>query len=301
MNKVAADAPKPSAAHICAVVVAYYPDLAFESRLARLLPQVACLVVVDNTPEPITLSEELRSEWPDGRLHCISNAENRGIAAALNQGLAYALAEGYAWLLTLDQDTTCYPDMVIALGDAYAACPLAPAIVGSNYFDPSNQRCRVPPNEGEPWLEQKTVITSGSLVNSSVASALHGLRGDYFIDQVDHEFCLRARAHGYSVVITRKPVMEHSVGESGGMRLPVLGRIPKHSPLRRYYVVRNSLWTIREYASREPVWCMKRLVRLMAGCLLTLFNGEEWRQVWAAQMRGGIDGWQVKIPELDNL
>lgn len=295
VNMVGTSAPNPSVTNVCAVVVAYHPDAAFEARLRRILPQVVCLVVVDNTPEPITLSQEMRSIW-ERRLHCISNADNKGIAMALNQGLAYAAALGYPWLLTLDQDTTCYPDMVATLSETYADCPLALAILGSNYFDPSNQKCKVPLSSGKLWLEQKTVITSGCLVNVAVACALHGLREDYFIDQVDHEFCLRVRAHGYRVAITCKPTMIHRVGEAGGVWLPVLGHLPRHSPLRRYYIVRNSLWTIRAYALREPVWCFKRLLRVLAGCLLAPFTAEVRREVWAAQWRGWVAGWRERGP-----
>ena len=35
---------------VCAIVVAYYPDTGFNSRLESILPQVDALVVVDNTP-----------------------------------------------------------------------------------------------------------------------------------------------------------------------------------------------------------------------------------------------------------
>ncbi|MHB9100825.1 MAG: hypothetical protein ACYC2E_04865, partial [Sulfuricella sp.] len=37
--------PTPSAANVCAVVVAYFPDEDFEARLQTILPQVARLVV----------------------------------------------------------------------------------------------------------------------------------------------------------------------------------------------------------------------------------------------------------------
>ncbi len=92
-----------------------------------------------------------------------------------------------------------------------------------------------------------------------------GFREDYFIDQVDHEFCLRARAHGHQVVISRKPVMAHSVGESGGVWMPWLGVLPNHPPVRKYYIARNTVVTVKAYWRREPQWCLRRLARLLLG------------------------------------
>ena len=259
--------PAPSTENICAVVVAYFPDEDFEARLQTILPQVARLVVVDNTPDAISLSPDIIAAWGE-RLHYIANHANRGVASALNQGLEYASQQGYPWVLTLDQDTQCYPDMMATLIQVHEACEPKAAVIGGNYFDSQNHQLKVPAGGETEYLEQKTVITSGSLVDAGVARTVGGFREDYFIDQVDHEFCLRLRAHGYRVVISRKPVMNHSVGENGGIWLPLLGRLPKHSPLRKYYVARNSLVTIAAYWRREPSWCLRRAVRLFLGLLL---------------------------------
>lgn len=258
--------PTPSAMNVCAVVVAYFPDEGFEARLQTILPQVAKLVVVDNTPDAISLSPDIIAAWEE-RLHCIANHTNKGVAAALNQGIEHALQQGYCWVLTLDQDTQCYPNMVTILGGVYEDCIPRPAVIGSNYLDPRSHKPKVSP-QGNKCLEQKTVITSGSLVNAGVAREVGGFREDYFIDQVDHEFCLRVRAHGYQVVISRKPVMAHSVGRPGGARLPLLGILPNHPPLRKYYIARNTVVTVAEYWLREPDWCLRRSVRLVLGLLL---------------------------------
>lgn len=264
----AAGMPLEAAAEtVCAVVVAYFPDEGFAERLQDILPQVDVLVVVDNTPA------QGRTQWyavQDGeeRIHVIENRRNAGIAAALNQGLEYALQTGCKWLLTLDQDTRSYPDMVTTLLRVQETCGPEAAVIGGNYFDPQSDQLKVPADGEAECLEQKTVITSGSLVDAGLAQAAGGFREDYFIDQVDHEFCLRMRANGHRVVISRKPVMEHSVGERGGVRLPVLGTLPNHPPLRKYYIARNTVATVAKYWWREPAWCLRRLARLLLGLLL---------------------------------
>ncbi len=250
----------------CAVVVAFFPDDGFEERLRVLLPQVGMLVVVDNTPEGSCAQRLKGLEENRKCVHVIENRSNVGVAAALNQGLERALQLGYEWVLTLDQDTQCYPDMVQTLARVCAACEPPPAVIGGNYLDSRDGRLRVPAGRAEEFLEQKTVITSGSLVDANLARAIGGFREDYFIDQLDHEFCLRVRAHGRRVVISRKPVMMHSVGGSDGPRIPFLGIVlPSHPPLRKYYITRNSIVTVADYWRQEPEWCMRRLVRLLLG------------------------------------
>lgn len=255
--------PAPSTKNVCAVVVAYFPDVNFEARLQTILPQVARLVVVDNTPDAIFLSPDIIAAWGE-RLHCIGNVTNKGVATALNQGLQYAFQQGYPWVLTLDQDTNCYPNMVAILGKVYENCSPKPALIGSNYLDPRNHKPKVPP-QGNECLEQKTVITSGSLVNVKIALSIGGFREDYFIDQVDHEFCLRLRTQGCRVVISREPVMAHSVGGPGGVDVPFLGILPNHPPLRKYYIARNTVVTISTYWRQEPEWCLRRFARLILG------------------------------------
>lgn len=255
--------PAPSTENTCAVVIAYFPDEGFETRLKTILPQVARLVIVDNTPDAISLSPEIITAWGE-RLHCIANHANRGVASALNQGLEYALQQGYPWALTLDQDTQCYPNMVPILGKVYEDCSPRPALIGSNYWDTRSHKPKVSP-QGKACLEQKTVITSGSLINVQIGLLIGGFREDYFIDQVDHEFCLRLRSHGARVVISRESVMTHSVGRPGGVEVPFLGILPNHPPLRKYYIARNTVVTISAYWRQEPEWCLRRLVRLILG------------------------------------
>jgi rhamnosyltransferase len=253
---------------VCAVVVAYYPGTDFQNSLDNILPQVDALVVVDNTSDG-TFKKALEVQLAEvNGIHFVANPTNLGVAVALNQGLNKALQIGCDWLLTLDQDSQCYPDMVQTLLSVKAACVPQPAVIGGNYLDPRNKKTRVPLGTVGEFFDQKTVITSGCLVEVNSAQNIGGFREDYFIDQLDHEFCLRVRAHGGRVVISRKPVMEHSVGETDGAWLPLLGYLPNHSAPRKYYVARNSLVTIARYWRTEPDWCLRRLIRLTLGFFL---------------------------------
>nr|WP_315488777.1 glycosyltransferase [uncultured Rhodoferax sp.] len=274
--------------------MAYYPDETFEARLQAILPQLRRLVIVDNTPDPVSLSKSFCASWGD-RLHCISNAENKGIAAAMNQGLKYALDHSHPWILTLDQDSYCYPNMVDILCGAVADCSPLPAVMGSNYVDLQNEGAKVSVNGRQKWLERKTVITSGCLVDSEVALKVGGFREDFFIDQVDHEFCLRLRSYGYRVVMSTQPTMAHTVGQTGGARLPFLGILPNHPPLRKYYIARNSIVTVATYWRSEPDWCIRRLVKLFLGLIeMATLEKQRVRKVHAF-FKGLADGLHVRM------
>jgi rhamnosyltransferase len=274
------------------VVVAFYPDPGFEGRLQEVLGQVGGMVVIDNTPSAGRKRTLMMTSDDSKQLHVVENEVNLGLGTALNQGLEYALRQGFEWILTLDQDTTCQRDMVQTLIQAYAACHPRPAVIGTNYFDPvNNNRTKVPVISTEAFLERKTVITSGCLVDAAFARAIGGFREDYFIDQLDHEFCLRARFHGGLVVISRKPGMAHNVGGPDGSRVPIIGLVlPEHPPLRKYYIARNTVVLVSDYFNREPAWCLLRIMRLLLGAVsMTLLEKDGLRKLQAFTL-GVADG-----------
>ena len=255
---------------IGALVVSYFPDQNFFRRVEVIASQVDLLIIADNTPESEQSSPSPQS-YPEHirpRLEHILNGKNLGLATALNQGLRVAARHNCSWLLTLDQDSLCFPDAIPTLIRVRDLCNPKPMVIGGNYIDRHNNKPKIRTNSVNEWLEQTTVITSGSLINVAFALKIGGFRDDYFIDQVDHEFCLRTRAHGGKVVISRKPVMEHGVGTSDGAFVPFLGRLPGHSATRKYYIARNSLVTIATYWRTEFNWSMRRAVRLALGLIL---------------------------------
>lgn len=261
---------------VCAVVVTYKPDGGILPRLHGVAVQVEHLIIVDNSGSEATARLPEDHLLPENSI-VVRNPDNRGIAAGLNQGLQLAAARNCSWLLTLDQDSECRNDMVRTLCSVVQHVRPLPAVIGGNYFDPKRRRHEVEPNS-QPGAhqERKTVITSGCLVQVALARAIGGFREDYFIDQVDHEFCLRVRSRGRRVAISRRPVMTHSVGDGSGLRLPLIGqRFPAHSNTRRYYIVRNSLVTIASFWRREPIWCLKRSIRLLFGIVGLVLIGPE--------------------------
>jgi rhamnosyltransferase len=213
---------KSGSARVCAVVVTYHPDPA---RLAEVLghieAQVDHTVVIDNT------------------------RFNRGLAAAQNDGIALARAGGATHVLLLDQDSVPQPGMtgrLLAALRRLQARGVRVACVGP--------RLRCYGSDCRARAECDVLISSGSLIPMAVLDEVGGMEEAFFIDQVDTEWCLRARALGYRVFGVREALLDHRPGES--MSWVWLGswrRLIRHPPFRYYTIFRNTLVLCRrQYA-----------------------------------------------------
>jgi rhamnosyltransferase len=285
----------PVAATICAVMVTYHPDVHLFRRVEKVTQQVAQMVIVDNG-SPRSCTKQFGIIADKLPIHLILNASNEGIARALNTGVRWAASQDYQWVLTLDQDTTVVPDMIDALADVFRRYPVPDrlAVIGSNYRHKVNGRVwcdDVIGSNAFPGREMKTVLTSGSLISLAAFRTIGGFREDFFIDCVDHEYCLHARAHGFHVVMTSKPIMEHGIGHLTEHRLlwKKVG-VSNHSPGRQYFMTRNTLILAREYVRKEPRWVFGYLWAWVKS-IAVIFLFEEQRVAKLRNiMRGFVDG-----------
>jgi rhamnosyltransferase len=251
----------PSSHIICAVIVTYFPDAQVVDRLKRITSQVAQTVVVDNGSSASCL-EKIKEFSKRSAIHLVLNKSNEGLASALNAGVRWAIEQGYPWVLTLDQDTLIEPNIVELFAQAFRWYPCREkiAVIGSNYRDKTTGKVLwdVAAANESPAIEIPAVLTSGSAVSSSAFQAIGGFRDDFFIDCVDFEYCLRARAKGFHVLMTSKPAMEHGIGHRTQHRLfwRTFGT-SNHSPVRQYFVARNTLILVRDYLRKETPWIHK--------------------------------------------
>jgi rhamnosyltransferase len=284
----------PRTAAICGVVVTYQPDVEFRSRIQRLMAQVAQIVVIDNGSSEECV-QQLGGLENNGDIHLILNNRNEGVARALNQGVDWATKQGFGWILTMDQDSLVNDSMVKSLCAVWYAFPDQKklALIGSNYTASArgplflaasgdNARC---------WVEVKTTITSGSLIPLSAFRLIGPFREELFIDFVDFEYCLRARSKGFRVVMTRKPLMEHSIGNSTTHQLPwKTTNTSNHSPIRRYFMTRNQLALAREYLWSEPRWTLSMLYRHLKAIMLMCFFEKDVPRKLRFTALGMLDG-----------
>jgi rhamnosyltransferase len=253
---------------VCAVAVTYHPDADLPQRFSRILRQVGRLVIVDNGSgeAETTMLQEFAAN-PSVTL--MLQFANLGIASALNTGIYQATTLGFKWVLLLDQDSCIDDDMVHTLIAVQAAFPERDrlAVIGSG-FRATDEATGQSTDESDGWEDAESVITSGSLIPLETHAAIGAFREEFFIDYVDTEYCFRARAKGYRVIRTRKPIMSHSIGAITRHRVLWLNKWTfNHSPDRRYYIARNDTVMLREYGHYAMgLWALKSFGRRVRLC-----------------------------------
>ena len=100
------------------------------------------------------------------------------------------------------------------------------------------------------FINVNAVITSGALLNLDIWKKLGGFDQKLFIDEVDHEYCYRAKQQGFEIKQFKNIYFEHQFGKS--KIAGYFGLIAKksriiHSPVRVYFMVRNYLYIRKKY------------------------------------------------------
>lgn len=260
---------------VYAVVVAYMPDASvLQNLLAALCPQVAGVIIVDNTPEDDSRVESICRDTAFGSVELIRLGNNQGIARALNVGIAAALEADATHVLLSDQDSLPASDMVSTLLEVAAELTVSGrrvAAVGPTYTDRYTGitfpfQVDVPgkffyghrrADTYQPVVEALTLITSGTLIPAAAFRVVGSMREDFFIDHVDIEWCHRARAAGYSLFGVAAAVMYHTMGEHA-LRVWYFGwrQESAYSPVRVYYRIRNFVALCRMPIIR-PRWKLR--------------------------------------------
>jgi rhamnosyltransferase len=255
---------------VCAILVTYHPDRDFPGRISRLLGQVEALIIVDNGSNDSEL-KMLRDLSSSTLIVLQLNFDNLGVARALNIGIRRAVTLGFEWALLLDQDSRVDENMVQTLFTVHASFPHRDrlAVIGSGFLD-VNRQAHVVSEEvhEESWEEVESVITSGSLLPLSNHALIGPFREEFFIDYVDSEYCFRARAKGFRVIKTRKPLMSHAIGAATEHSVLWMSKwTSNHSADRRYYIARNDTVMLREYGNYAlGLWALKSLSRRLRSC-----------------------------------
>lgn len=279
---------------VVAVVSAFNPPSDLVSRVRKLSAQVTHVVVVDDGSPNANI--EVWRKLSIAGAEVLHHAENRGIAAALNTGVNAAFAfKPDAWILTMDQDSE--------LADGYIASAL------TTFRQVSAQGLKVGlvaagKHNGYPvkmlknrrgLLEAFDPMQSGCLIPGGVIRDVGPLDESLFIDGVDTDFNARLRVLGYSLPASIGSNLHHELGKPN--RVVLFNRIVHfrgrplaltyHTPLRVYYITRNSFVIGRRYLRDSPVWMLKRLWMEVESNLVRLAFGPD-RRAYALAWRYGI-------------
>ncbi len=286
----------PVDSNTSALYVAYEPDDRLERSVTTISQQLKSIVIVCNSEIANERILNLNSKLPkECSIHWIQNSDNLGLGHALNQGINFLISQGKEWFITFDQDSQPHGNLIDSLTNLHVEYQLSDVcIIGCNYYDtvrkePNNS------NSETTFTPRQTVITSGCLMNLKFIQSMGSFKEDFFIDQLDHELCLRARLNGATIIQTSEILMQHTVGRPDGIRLPILGILPNQNIERRYYIARNSMYLVKSYFFNYPLWSSKKLCKVLGGLfIIVLFEAKKMRKLRAV-FRGISDGLQEKL------
>lgn len=285
---------------VCAVIVTYGPDAALLRRVVdSVLQQVGHLVVFDNGSGDVDVAALLGDA---AGVSLIASPHNVGLGSALNRAYQKADALGFDHVLLMDQDSVLAPGMVDVLGTALAelAGTERVAAVGPQFRDsrsgvlapfvrfgfPLNHKLRG--GRGQR-ISCDFLITSGSLVPMDALREIGPMDEGLFIDNLDMDWCFRAKRSGYALYGICDAQMSHSIGEE---LLPSRAKpdgVIVHKPFRLYFIMRNRvLLYARAYTPR--VWIAQDVPRLMLKLVgNSLFLAPRWARL-RFMLRGLWDG-----------
>ena len=234
---------------VVTIVILYHPDAETLSFIEGLVNSGLHLIAVVNAADAASLIR-LRSKKG---LHLVENSENVGLARALNQGCRFAFQQNATHVMLLDQDSRPGPslpsqllnDLVVLENAGKKIAAIGPRLVDLKATGLPGGATSQIDNYLSHYVAVDTLATSGCLISRSALEAVGEMYEWLFIDDIDHEWCFRARHNQYEVIRSTRLEMTHNMGDSG---VTVLGRYrPLHrSPFRHYYITRNTVFLCKQ-------------------------------------------------------
>lgn len=226
-----------------AVVTLFNPETKVLANLKSYLPYVKELLVVDNSKEPFDLSS-LKKEFSS--ISILSHSQNLGIAKALNLAIVYAKSKGYHWLLTMDQDSFFSPNEIKKFILYFNEVNHENVAI----FSPLHNKNFLKTNSNSN-TEEDFLMTSGNIINLNRAIKVGLFDERLFIDEVDHDFCLRLRGDDFRIIQNHNCYINHNLGTK-------YKNITLYSDRRLYYMVRNYLYIRDKHKKKWKIFFKNR-------------------------------------------
>jgi rhamnosyltransferase len=292
---------KLRAQSVCAVIVTYHPDSKMRENIPNVFAQVQGLVVVDNGSNADEI-EPLRAASRTVGFQLIENKENLGLAEALNQGVRRAKSDGYRWVILFDQDSKLTDGFVRQMFATWESHPDRERVVSIHpkYVDPETgvERAVRRADDGGPVVS----ITSGALMPTWIFYKIGWFATEYFIDEVDTEYCYRIRAAGYLIADSRQAVLLHHVGHPTKFTLLGLSFRPAHeSAMRRYYMSRNRIFVYRKYFRRFPLWVLQSMNESLRDTVKCFLGEQDRARKFRNFLLGTWDGLSGRMGKREGL
>lgn len=230
---------------ICGVVVWYNPKKEYLENIKSYLYKLDELYIIDNSNNTnLELVKTLGEGITYLPLLC-----NKGIAYALNIALEKAIEKNYNYLLTMDQDSKFLNDsfsdyISFVENDKEEKIALYSPLhiidkVKLKAIDIENK-------ENIEYSERENA--SGNILNLKYVKDIGKFNEDFFIDEVDIEYCYRIIEKGYKIKKLNFIPLKHSLGNY--KKYKIGGKVTHHNYIRRYYIVRNKLYMRELYKEK---------------------------------------------------
>jgi rhamnosyltransferase len=255
---------------ICSVTILFHPEESVKFHVASYLHAVELAYIIDNT-ESAAINNRKLFEGIDGeeKIVFLKNETNVGIGKSLN--IAFQMAEdaGFDWILTMDQDSNFNGNAFFELA-AIKFNDNNIGIIGAS----AHQNIPFKNGFDEHFNSNLFLITSGNLVRINAWQKVGSYNEILFIDEVDTDFCLRLQKLNFQILSTKENYLQHKLGNTFNVSIPFAKNvwpIGIHAPFRMYYMARNGLFMIKQYAFSHPKYALYRIKSFVAKFLFILF------------------------------
>jgi rhamnosyltransferase len=275
---------------IACIFVLYHPKVSELKKIDLLAEFGYAVIIVINAIDQYFL-KDLQSK---SYLHVINNSKNIGLASALNQGIEYAFDHINAqFVILFDQDSEPHLELPVQLVSEFMAHDCDLACIGPTLTDVKSLDARyLDLNKSSV----QTIATSGTVISKEAFAKVGPMMDDLFIDSIDHEWCFRAMHKGFNIIVSKKVLMPHNMGDEGlnwiGQYKPVY-----RNPIRHFYIIRNSIYLIK--LSYIPLsWRIIELLKTLRRVVMYLWISNDRLKSLRLICKAVIDGFLNRLGPL---
>jgi rhamnosyltransferase len=243
-------------------VIIYNPKAFIIGNIKSYLNYLDVLYIIDNSEiADLQLINSLISI--SSRIIYVPQNKNIGVASAFNVAAGMAVTAKYGWLLTMDQDSYFPEGEFFDIWSSVADDDDKVGLLAASY---TNKYDRWQKEYSKHFNEIHFAVSSGNIINLGAWDIVKGFEDKLFIDEVDHDYCLRLRKNNYKILISKNVLMQHMVGEfyePAKNNLSTKEKFVLHNPVRYYYMSRNVLFVCKKYFFVDFKFVLGRLFYLI--------------------------------------
>lgn len=267
-----AAAPAAAPVRVCSLTIMYNPDQDTLEAVRSYSHLVDKAYLYDNSPQPnVELVAQLK-QLPNVE-YVSGEGQNVGLATPNNIFIARAKEEGFDWLITFDQDSVAGDNMIQRMR-AFAESPRCTpniALVGPSIRKGQRQIGYYASLPEVSYCNR--IIQSGMMHRLSALDEIGPYDDRLFIDEVENEYCARAREKGFDIVCLNNAPLLHQINDKTDRR-----EINKYSAMRFYFRARNMMYVVNRYEESNPKYVFDTIGGLIALNLFVEYDddpGEE--------------------------